>query len=181
MQHHDRDTLSKVIRAVGAVQASQRAFTLFPNIEAAAMRLTAYLTDQFPSDVGGCLLCDALKASFAGMKEAKGNGTDEPTAFLVALVAMAAPQMKSKRVGVDTHTGPVFWVPFEESFQDFLCRHAGAKVVAMNEAVPGTISDGMAAMMLAVRIMPASDADRIMMAVMSKGMLGGIDLTLQVA
>ncbi|MFY9328825.1 MAG: hypothetical protein WAO76_12550 [Georgfuchsia sp.] len=170
--------MSKVIRASGMAQAAQRAFTLFPNVESAALRLTAYLTDRFPADDGGCLLGEALKAGFAGIRQEKG--AEEPSAFMVGMVAMAAPQMKSKRVGVDTHAGPVFWVPFEESFQDFLRRHADAKVITANEAVPGAISDGMAAMMLAVRIM-ASDADRIMFAVMSKRIPGGIDLSGQAA
>ena len=55
MKHHDRDTLNKVLRAAGAVQVAHRAFTPFPNIASAALRLTAYLTDQFLSDAKSIL------------------------------------------------------------------------------------------------------------------------------
>lgn len=155
--------LNKAIRAIGAGSAAQRAFTLYPSIESASLHLFDFFTDRFPGR-NEPLPHECLRAAFKALAAARKAGDAEPQAFLAALVGEAG-EATRKRVGVAAAAGERFWVPFEESFRTFLERSgipiAEANLIVLEEPAPGNIADHMAAVMLAVRIMSAVDADRV--------------------
>lgn len=157
--------LSQAVRTIGAHSAAQRAFTLYPNVEAVAGRLIVFLTDRFPGR-DGPLVHECLRCGFDALSEARAakKAGEEAQAFLTALVGNAYEAVK-KRVGVENGHAGEFWVPFNESFRDFLGRVTQepetAELVVVDEAVRGGIDESMAAAMLAVRIMSARDADRV--------------------
>jgi len=164
--HHRQESkaLGKVVRALGLQSAAQRAFTVHPNVEGAAMGLVQFLTERFPGR-GEPLVHECLRAAFRALSEAKAaKRDDQAQAFLVALIAGAFEAVR-KRVGVENGHGPTFWVPFQESFRSFLERVApdpeSVELVVLDEPAPGAVDERMAAMMLAVRIMPAVEAERI--------------------
>ena len=156
--------LSQALRAIGAHGAAQRIFALHPNVEAAAGRLVQFLTGRFPGRTEP-LAHECLRAAFRAFGNARlAKAGEGALRFLTALVA-GAHEMVRKRVGVDTERGPTFWVPFEEPFREFLVRVGvdpeTVEFVVLEEPAPGGIDERMAAVMLAVRIMPAADADRV--------------------
>ena len=156
--------LGQALRVIGAHASAQRAFTLYPNVEAAAGRLIRFLTERFPGR-GEPLAHECLRSAFRALAEARAaKAGGEALSFLTALVADAHEVVK-KRVGVDNGHGLTFWVPFEEPFSEFLARLGErpdtAELVVLDEPAPGAINERMAAAMLAVRIMPAADADRV--------------------
>lgn len=163
-QPRNRDSLNKAIRAIGAVTAASRVFTLYPSLEAASQHIMDFFTDRYPGRNGEPLVHECLRAAFEALDAARADGQDEPIAFRVALVAGAS-EVTRKRVGVEDRQDAIFWVPYEESFRAFLSRLGHdpqtAEVVVLDEPAPGAIADHMASMMLAVRILPAVDADRV--------------------
>jgi hypothetical protein len=153
-----KESLNRAVRAIRAGKTTQRAFTRYPSLEAASRRLVEYLTERFPGR-GGPLVHECLRSACRAFEDAQGDER-ERLDYLAGLVREAA-QLTCKRVGV----GDVFWVPFTESFSVFLERMAGrcgqVELALVDEPAPGEIRPYLAAMMLAVRIMPAADASEV--------------------
>lgn len=165
MSNHPRRTLDEALNSAGLAAAAQKSFLVAANIEDVCCRLAGYLTLAFPSDAGEPLLVACLRNGFVDGRV--GADCASQNKFLVSLVS-AAGQLTKRRLAVQAGKSLVAWVPFAESIGEFLQRHDGATPHVVEEAAPGDIDEDMASMMLAVRIMPAHDADVVCHALMRR-------------
>ena len=147
---------------------AQAVFAEYPQLMEITESVAEFMTPHFIGEKHP-LFEECIVSAMESIELATKAGNNRYDSFLVGLVSPAW-RLLERRIAVEDEDDCEAWVPMQESVAEFIERLGGTlegkKVVIYDEPAPGYVTHPHAAIMLAVRVMAVTQANKTVNAIM---------------